>query len=169
MSSFNRDGLSIKSAGDTPDVDLKDVVDGIIRTILLNRFPGQVARHDISSMSNRYNFNCPYCGDSSHDPYKKRGNVYYGSYWYKCYNGGCGVSKPFIQVIKDFRVGDMVSAGHVDELHSNSHVGTSSTTSYSSGVSLLDVMNTGKYSIPFGVVKRAFSLRDPRKYGSAMR
>lgn len=167
--SFIKNGLSI-NANNASSVDVKSAVDSVIRKILLDRFPGQPARHEISPMSNRYNFNCPYCGDSVHDPYKKRGNVYYGSYWYKCYNGGCGVSKPFIQVVKDYNMGDMLSVDHVDSLYNNSYVGTSDASSTDmSGVSLIDVMNTGKYSIPFGMVKRIFSLKDPRRYSSVMR
>ena len=37
-------------------------------------------------MHNRLNFACPYCGDSSNDSSKKRGNLFWNTLQYHCYN-----------------------------------------------------------------------------------
>ena len=49
----------------------------------------------------RWNFACPYCGDSSVDFQKKRGNIYTDKFYYKCYN--CGKYAGLERFLKDFQ------------------------------------------------------------------
>lgn len=48
----------------------------------------------------RFNFACPYCGDSGKDPTKKRGNLYIPGYNFHCYN--CRTHTSLETFLKDF-------------------------------------------------------------------
>lgn len=76
----------------------------IIGTILSREFRGDPSRQIIYKAGNRLNFSCPYCGDSTRDSKKKRGNFYLDTLSYKCYNGGCGIFKDSATFFKDFSV-----------------------------------------------------------------
>jgi hypothetical protein len=63
-----------------------------IAILLKKRFHDSPIKQQINDSDNdKLNFACPYCGDSSHDPNKKRGNFYLSTATYKCYNDGCAV------------------------------------------------------------------------------
>lgn len=79
-------------------------LEDIINLILSKEFSNDPARQLIYKSSNRLNFCCPYCGDSSRDPKKKRGNFYLDTLSYKCYNGGCGIFKDSSSLFRDFKV-----------------------------------------------------------------
>jgi len=76
-------------------------IESTIRSILAREFSDNPAKQIIYKAGNRLNFSCPYCGDS-HDPRKKRGNFYFDTLGYKCYNGGCSIFKDVISFFKDF-------------------------------------------------------------------
>lgn len=62
-----------------------------IEDVLKKRFADNLIKQQINDSDNdKLNFSCPYCGDSSHDSNKKRGNYYLTTNTYKCYNDGCG-------------------------------------------------------------------------------
>jgi hypothetical protein len=84
--------------------DLKSKIKFEIQTILteVHKHPDKQIPHD--SMG-RLNFSCPYCHDSTSDPKKKRGNLYWSNLYYHCYNDGCGVHKSILNFFKDFKVG----------------------------------------------------------------
>lgn len=71
-----------------------------IETILRNRFYGNTYKQSITDLPERVNFSCPYCGDSSKDDSKKRGNFYKNTYRYKCFN--CGIAKSAVSFFNDF-------------------------------------------------------------------
>ena len=48
----------------------------------------------------RWNFACPYCGDSRTDPRKKRGNIYLDNLGFKCFN--CGHAVGINKLMSDF-------------------------------------------------------------------
>lgn len=56
--------------------------------VILNRSFKERYRQKIDFYSNRWNFACPCCGDSSTDIRKKRGNLFLDSLSYHCYNCG---------------------------------------------------------------------------------
>lgn len=75
------------------------------QSVLNHRFPGDQVRQEINdSDGDKLNFACPYCGDSAHDPHKKRGNLYLGTGTYKCYNDGCSVWVPLEKFVSNFAI-----------------------------------------------------------------
>jgi predicted DNA-binding ribbon-helix-helix protein len=59
-------------------------------------------RTRIQDMRGRLSLACPYCGDSFDDEHKKRGNLFWDSLQYHCYNDGCHKHKSVSQLLKDF-------------------------------------------------------------------
>lgn len=68
--------------------------------ILTKRFPNNSAKQQIAPKVGRLNIACPYCGDSSTDHWKKRGNLYLESFDYHCFN--CGHHTNYEKMAKDF-------------------------------------------------------------------
>lgn len=56
---------------------------------VLNKEHSHPERQVIHEHSDRLNFACPYCGDSSSNAHAKRGNLYWDSLYYHCYNDAC--------------------------------------------------------------------------------
>lgn len=54
-------------------------------------------------MHQRLNFACPYCGDSTEDERKKRGNLYWESLSFHCFN--CGKHRDADSLLRDFEEG----------------------------------------------------------------
>lgn len=80
----------------------------MVQTILMRRFPGDRERQTPIHRGERLNFCCPYCGDSK-DPRNKRGNLYYTSMYFKCYNGGCEKRTGFDKMLEDFDMADSLT------------------------------------------------------------
>lgn len=72
--------------GDSENSTLENIKDKI--QVILNRSFKERYRQKIDFYSNRWNFACPCCGDSSTDIRKKRGNLFLDSLSYHCYNCG---------------------------------------------------------------------------------
>jgi hypothetical protein len=89
-------------------IDMKELSRRSFKTILTRIFRGDSEKCKMVDMHNRINLACPYCGDSTRDNKKKRGNLYPASMMYKCYN--CGVYKDFEKVLSDFNMTDDVSS-----------------------------------------------------------
>jgi hypothetical protein len=81
--------------------DLKNKIIDRVSSVLQSEFHGEKAR--LKQGYDRLNFACPYCGDSSEDLRKKRGNVYWKSLMYHCYN--CDKHTSVIYFLKDFEQG----------------------------------------------------------------
>lgn len=73
----------------------------LLKLVLAKRFPLENERQVVLPKGDRFNFCCPFCGDST-DPRKKRGNLYIGPYVFKCYNGGCERFTNFTRMLKEF-------------------------------------------------------------------
>lgn len=71
---------------DSENSTLENIKDKI--QVILNRSFKERYRQKIDFYSNRWNFACPCCGDSSTDIRKKRGNLFLDSLSYHCYNCG---------------------------------------------------------------------------------
>jgi hypothetical protein len=67
---------------------------------ILNSAHESPQKKKIIEHSDRFSFACPYCGDSSTDHNKKRGNYYFKNNYFVCYNEGCKGS--IIKLCKDF-------------------------------------------------------------------
>jgi hypothetical protein len=89
-------------------------VKGLVAKILDKSFHGNPGKQKIYSSTNRLNFSCPYCGDSS-DPRKKRGNLYLDSLSFKCYNGGCGQFRDLIGLLYDHELSRELTIEQLEE------------------------------------------------------
>ena len=63
----------------------KSYIGGIIQKILNKEFSNQHKRK-VVDYHDRFNFACPYCGDSHNKPRAKRGNLYLNRLFYVCFN-----------------------------------------------------------------------------------
>lgn len=86
--------------------EIKNKIKFAIKSILI-RTHSQNNKHEILDSSGRLNFACPYCGDSNDDDRKKRGNLFWDSLYYHCYNDGCAVNgkvthRTIVQFFRDF-------------------------------------------------------------------
>ncbi len=81
------------------NAELKSRVISSIEEIL-SREHTDVRKTRVRAMHNRLNFACPYCGDSSDDVSKKRGNLFWNTLQYHCYN--CNKHAPLNSLLKRF-------------------------------------------------------------------
>lgn len=69
--------------------DLLDKIQIKLQKILDKKFAGDTyIKKKIDKFHDRWNFACPYCGDSRTSQRKKRGNLYLDNLGYKCFNCG---------------------------------------------------------------------------------
>jgi hypothetical protein len=97
--------LSFSLSENENTADKKTFLSDILQKValVLRRRFTQYEKQQIDSKPGRYNFACPYCGDSHTDAYKKRGNLYFGdSFYYKCYN--CGKYASVDVFLKNFQI-----------------------------------------------------------------
>jgi len=90
------------------DENFKGKVEDLVQDILIKSH-GSGPRTKIKKMHNRLNFACPYCGDGSSDALKKRGNLFWDTLYYHCYNYGCASHKSLNDFINDFTPGGLNS------------------------------------------------------------
>jgi hypothetical protein len=83
------------------DQTFKDKIEGLIEDILVTTH-GSGPKTKLKRMHNRLTFACPYCGDGSTDMLKKRGNLFWDTLYYHCYNYGCKSHKGLNEFINDF-------------------------------------------------------------------
>jgi len=80
----------------------KVYVKSIIQQILNNAHTLPEKRK-IIEYNGELNFACPICGDSTKIHSKKRGHLYYNSFWFKCYNED-SCSRSFTSLLRTFNV-----------------------------------------------------------------
>lgn len=71
------------------EVIWKKIYDNL-KLILAAKFTSKAKRTPIIH-KDRIQFACVYCGDSTKNENKKRGNFFFNTMQYHCFNGGCGV------------------------------------------------------------------------------
>jgi len=81
--------------------EVKQNIISKISQLLGSQFNGP--KSQIKQGYDRLNFACPYCGDSADNHYKKRGNLYWKTLMYHCYN--CSKHTNVVALLKDFEVG----------------------------------------------------------------
>jgi predicted RNA-binding Zn-ribbon protein involved in translation (DUF1610 family) len=81
--------------------ELKTKIISRVSNVLQQEFHGEKSR--LVQGYDRLNFACPYCGDSVDNLRKKRGNVYWKSMMYHCYN--CNKHTSVLYFLKDFEQG----------------------------------------------------------------
>ena len=70
---------------------------------ILNERHSNYEKREIHPKHGRLNFACPYCGDSTNDNHKKRGNIYINDgLYFKCYN--CGKYRGIQGFLRDFSI-----------------------------------------------------------------
>ena len=74
-------------------------IKSVTQSILNSQF-NSFERKKIVSYENRFNFCCPYCGDSSKNERAKRFNLYFNNLFMICFN--CGKNTTFDKFAKDF-------------------------------------------------------------------
>ena len=76
---------------------LLDEVEDSIRKILEKKFKEPNKRR-VYTYPDRFNFACPYCGDSTTSSLKKRGNLYLKDMGFHCFN--CGKHTNYIKLLR---------------------------------------------------------------------
>lgn len=82
------------------DEEKSEIILACIREILSVRFGENSQKYQVKVGKDNLNFACPYCGDSSTNQFKKRGNLYMGSLSYHCFN--CEKHANLDRFLRDF-------------------------------------------------------------------
>ena len=72
-----------------------------IQNILDREFVSYKKR-TLEEKHDRFNFACPYCGDSTVEERKKRGNLFFESMYFHCFNDGCKKHRSLPMFLGDF-------------------------------------------------------------------
>ena len=78
--------------------ELKVKVRNLVKQVVVNEH-SDPNKHMIKEMPGRLNLACPYCGDSSDDSHKKRGNLYWTTLQFHCFN--CNHHADVYNLLKD--------------------------------------------------------------------
>lgn len=81
--------------------DLKDKIRHLVKSVVVQEHTIS-QKQMIKEMPGRLALACPFCGDSSRDPLKKRGNLFWDTLQYHCYN--CGEHTDLHAFLKHFGI-----------------------------------------------------------------
>lgn len=134
-----------------------DIIINKIQKILDENFTGEKAK--INVYYDRLNFACPYCGDSTDNNYKKRGNLFLKNYTYHCYNDGCPKKHTdLLSFLKDFNN----NINNIDDLLKITDIIEQSKRNHSTIVNNFFEFNTfsvlKEYAIDLQIIKNTFNL-----------
>lgn len=76
-------------------------IKSLVQNILNKTFNAE-NRRNIVTYENRINFCCPVCGDSAKTASKKRGNVFFNTLFFECFN--CGHKSSLNKLCKQFQI-----------------------------------------------------------------
>jgi hypothetical protein len=79
--------------------DLKNKIRSLVKGVVVQEH-SHPYKQMIKEMPGRLTMACPYCGDSHTDTHKKRGNLYWDTLQYHCYN--CSAHSDVNNFLKDF-------------------------------------------------------------------
>lgn len=96
---FEKEGLLSSFSTIKPEVDVLQDLEILITTILESVFNNK-QKQTVNKFSNRFSFSCPYCGDSEKNTKLKRGNIYFKSFGFHCFN--CGKHTSVYSLLKDY-------------------------------------------------------------------
>lgn len=82
--------------------ELKTKVRSLVKSVVVKEH-SDTNKQMIKEMPGRLTIACPYCGDSFNDTYKKRGNLYWTTLQYHCFN--CSVHTDVYGLLKDHNIG----------------------------------------------------------------
>jgi hypothetical protein len=83
------------------DEQLKSKIRGLVKQVVVKHHH-EPSKQMIKEMPGRISLACPYCGDSSTDSSKKRGNLYWDTLQYHCFN--CGEHGDVYSLLKDHHI-----------------------------------------------------------------
>jgi len=83
------------------DENLKSKIRSLVKQVVIEQHT-EPNKRMIKEMPGRITLACPYCGDSHSDTYKKRGNLYWDTLQYHCFN--CSAHGDVYRLLKDFHV-----------------------------------------------------------------
>lgn len=89
------------STSNTINEELKDRIKGTLKEIVVQEHSSP-NKQLLKDMQGRIVLACPYCGDSTKDDTKKRGNLYWDTLQYHCYN--CGEHTDIKRMSRDFDI-----------------------------------------------------------------
>ncbi len=78
---------------------LKTLIESEVQAVL-NTEHRSSEKRNINTHEDRLQFACPYCGDSYADATKKRGNIWWDTLYFHCYN--CNKHKSLVKFLSDF-------------------------------------------------------------------
>jgi hypothetical protein len=81
--------------------ELKSKIRSLVKQVVVKQH-SEPNKQMIKEMPGRITLACPYCGDSTTDSHKKRGNLYWDTLQYHCFN--CGVHSNAYQLLKDNQI-----------------------------------------------------------------
>jgi hypothetical protein len=84
------------------DETLKQKIRSLVKQVVVNEHTDPNKRM-LKEMPGRLSLACPYCGDSTTDTHKKRGNIYWDSLQFHCFN--CSAHGDVYSLLKDHHVG----------------------------------------------------------------
>ena len=151
-----RSNLSFSFLEETKSVSVETLFVTVKQSLqkILNERHSSAEKRIIDPKHERLNFACPYCGDSTHDHYKKRGNIYLTKgFYFKCYN--CGKYRNIEGFMKDFQqplaADEIVLARELTTKLASSVMGIDPMT-------FLDVENLKKWAIDRRVIEEKHNL-----------
>ena len=83
------------------DEQLKSKIRSLVKQVVTEQH-AEPNKRMIKEMPGRISLACPYCGDSTTDTTKKRGNLYWDTLQYHCFN--CGQHADVYSLLKDHHV-----------------------------------------------------------------
>jgi len=81
--------------------ELKSKIRSLVKEAIVKAH-NEPSKHMLKEMPGRITMACPFCGDSSSDHKKKRGNLYWDTLQYHCFN--CGTHSNAYQLLKEHHV-----------------------------------------------------------------
>lgn len=148
--------IDVESLTKDKEISIDSLYDDLL-VVLDHRFDNG-NKKEIEVHNDRYNFACPYCGDSSEDDTKKRGNLWFGRLDYKCYN--CDIWKTLPNFLKDMKYQKYLDSSYIIP-----KIDASRYQSYNLATSnLSDIYEFGELSDKYGIernkIRSKFNLRD---------
>ncbi|MCK9574556.1 MAG: hypothetical protein WC979_01480 [Candidatus Pacearchaeota archaeon] len=140
------------------DTQFRKKITGLVDEILRERH-SEHEKQKPYPREERYNFACPYCGDSSKDATKKRANIYYKGYGFHCYN--CKTHTSIEKFLSDFgKALDSSETIYARNVHSES-VSKFVTSEKSVDISyFIDPTILEKYAIPKAAIFKHWNLTE---------
>jgi len=126
--------------------NVKNIITQNVQQILDKKYKSEPNRRKIDVYNDRIGFNCPICDDSVRDSRKKRGNIYWDSMVFHCYN--CSAHMGVNYFLKQFGETLDVNTKLAIKEYKTEHTRFSSSTSVNStNLILFSLLN--KLAVPY--------------------